>query len=185
MTELSRFKEKHGKSRVAMAFAALIGATSGAVMATAVTVNGGVAQTFARLIAGHSANAFGLLNGDVGPKFDAEHAAALAETEESALEQKEAMIDATDALKRMASASDMSSNGYPSGEVGLRERERDFVKASADYAEATAKLDTRNEADILADRNAGPGRMDWKADEMTFSVDALDAVVSTVGSLKR
>ena len=50
MTELRRFMERHGASRVVIAFAALVGAASGAAIATAVTVNGGVSQTFERLV---------------------------------------------------------------------------------------------------------------------------------------
>lgn len=184
MTELSRFKERHGAYCVVIAFAALVGAASGAAIATAVTVNRGVSQTFERLVSGHSERGFALLNGSDGPRFDAVHASALAETEKNALDQKAVMIDASDALERMAAASDMTSDAYPSGEVGLKARERDFVAASNDYAKATAKLDTRSEADILADRTAGPG-MGWKADEFTFSADALEAVGATAGSLKR
>ncbi|MCZ7860865.1 hypothetical protein O9X98_05560 [Agrobacterium salinitolerans] len=185
MSELSRFKERHGASCVAIAFAALVGAAGGVVISTGVAVNGGVPQMFDRLVSGHSENGLALLDGADGPKFDAGHASALAETEKNAVDKKAALTDAADALKRVATASDMSSGTYPSGEAGLKARERDFVEASNDYAKATAKLDTRSEADILADRNAGPGRMDWKADELTFSADALEAVGATAGPLKR
>ena len=179
MTELRRFKERHGASLVAITFAALVGVASGVAVVSAV-----VSQGFDRLFSGHSENGLALLNRSEGPKFDAGHASALAETEKNAHDRKALMLEASDALQRMAAASDMSSDAYPSGKAGLEARQRDFVAASNDYAKATAKLDTRSEADILADRNSGPG-MGWKADEFTFSTDAFEAVGATAGSLKR
>jgi hypothetical protein len=186
MTELRRFRERQGSSRMALALAALVGAT----VATTVLMDGRAGQAIERLVSGHVHTGLALANGSQAPIYNAEHASALVAAEEGMLDRKAAMIDASDALQRMARASDTTSDAYPSGEAGLEARQRDFVAASNDYASATAKLDTRSEAAILADRSAGPGTS-WRTDDFSFSLDALEAVGAKptvgdpAGSLKR
>jgi hypothetical protein len=179
MTELNRFRERHRSSRGAVLLAAVIGVTAGVVLSHTDL------KSFSpqlHILSVHQEKGIALATDPSGPKFDGDHARALEEATKAVqskkkvtLEDAQALSDVANALRRMTAAADVNNPDYQKNDAGLAARERDFVAASNDYDKAASKLERWKEAEVLADRTAGPG-MGWKADDLAFSLDALEAV---------
>lgn len=173
MTALERFNERAKRTPGQTALA--IGALSVVVGTLAGYAAGSLVDRGQGGVDALQAEVLSRVGDRSGTRHDAASMKALADMEKATLARKESMVAATDALRRMAEAADPKSNAYPAGDAGIEARERDFVAASNDYAAAIAKLEPKDEADILSDRNAGPNTS-FKVDELSFSLDALEAL---------
>ncbi|MBY3155579.1 hypothetical protein HFO56_24950 [Rhizobium laguerreae] len=173
MTAFGRFNERHKRNP---GWAAL---TTGGVAIVVGTLAGYATGSLVDRLQGGvdalQAQVLSRVNDPSGPRHDAASMKALGDMEKATLARKESMVAATDALRRMAQAADPKSKSYPAGDAGIVEREHDFVTASNDYAAAVAKLEPKDEADVLSDRKAGPNTS-FKVDELSFSLDALQAL---------
>jgi hypothetical protein len=167
--------------------AAAIGVTAGVVLSHADL------KSFSpelHMVSAHKEKGIALATDPSGPKFDAAHARTLQDATQAVqskkavtLEDAKALRDVANALRRMSAAADVNNHDYPKNDDGLAARERDFTAASNDYDKAASKLERWKEAEALADRNAGPG-MGWKADDLAFSLDALEAVGGNVDAAR-
>lgn len=187
MTELNRFRERHRSSRAAVLLAAAIGFTAGVVLSHT-DLKSFVPEL--HMVAAQQEKGVALATDPAGPKFDADHARALEDAtkavqskKEVTLEDAEALRDVANALRRMTAAADVNNHDYPKNDAGVAARERDFVAASNDYEKAAKRLERWKEAEVLADHNAGPGT-GWKADDLAFSLDALEAVGGNVDAAR-
>ncbi|MCV9964721.1 hypothetical protein OIU34_22785 [Pararhizobium sp. BT-229] len=173
MTALGRFNErqKRNPGRTAL----IIGGVAVVVGTLAGYAAGSLVDRGYGRVAELQADILSRVNDPAGSRNDAASVKALADMEKATLAKKESMVAATDALRRMAEAADPKSKAYPAGHAGIEARERDFVTASNDYAAAVAKLEPKDEAEILSDRKAGPNTS-FKVDELSFSLDALEAL---------
>jgi hypothetical protein len=187
MTELNRFKERHRTGRSTVLLAAVLGVTAGVVLSHADL------QSFIpkmHMVTSHQEKGLALATDPTGPKYDVDHARALESAAKAVqsdkkvtMEDAKALSEVASALRRMEATADLENPNYPKGEAGIAARERDFVAASNDYEKAAKKLERWKETEVLADRNAGPG-MGWKADDMAFSLDALEAVGGNVDAAR-
>ena len=116
-----------------------------------------------------------------GPRSDATHSLAVQAEKLNAEQKKTALLAASAAMNRMSIAVDMNSREYSSGADGMKQRERDFVQASADYAEAMADADIGSPT-VQGDRS-GPNTA-FKTDELQFSLDAIEALGGNVDTAR-
>ncbi|MCS4089056.1 hypothetical protein [Rhizobium sp. BK176] len=187
MTELNRFKERHRTSRSTVLLAAVIGVTAGVVLSHT-DLKSFIPKT--HMVSAHQEKGLALATDPTGPKYDADHARSLEAATKAVqsdkkvtMEDAKALSDVASALRRMEATTDLDNPDYAKGDAGIAARERDFVAASNDYEKAAKKLERWKEAEVLADQNPGPG-MGWKADDLAFSLDALEAVGGNVDAAR-